>query len=358
MKYYDYYQLSSIRDMLDRVLKQRNYVDLDGDRFVRIPQMEGRINELEGPGGTLSLEFVYERWYDPKAKQSRNRKLIIGRIPEAFPHVLIPNENYGKLFDYETGELKEPYKTNIAKEQAKKEKSKAQKAQKPTPKTTEILNPGPEPEPPTQTNEAPQQTMDDKELDQGIRDMLANLQKTKTEWERQEREQQEQKAQSERDRKLYGEANYQDMERRRAEQRLQAVADRITQQEQKPTSAEEEALLDAYMEYNYDRERAAVLSRIIEGILNTIRTQAKKRPDDIVNAYKVNKINTILQEIKTRYQNTGYEDLLELIDPPTQNKETNTQTGLTYSDLEVLLDHYTTILEHIPSNRKQSDSPT
>ena len=104
-----------------------------------------------------------------------------------------------------------------------------------------------------------------------------------------------------------------------------------------------------------DRERMAILRLILDSVTKAISNHARKRPNDIINVYKACKINDILIEIRVRYQGSSYEDLLELIQEP-EEVEKNGQkyiTGMTYSDAEVLLTHYTTVIEHIRMNSKK-----
>lgn len=93
MNIIDPYLLTNLQEMMVRALKGRNDVDLQGNRYVRIPRIEGRFNELENMDGSISLEFVCKRWCDEEAGQSRNKKLVIGCITPEFPQVLRINEN-------------------------------------------------------------------------------------------------------------------------------------------------------------------------------------------------------------------------------------------------------------------------
>ena len=114
-------------------------------------------------------------------------------------------------------------------------------------------------------------------------------------------------------------------------------------------NGEEEDLQTLYSRVSKERERQAILSHILEGVTNSISNRAKKRPDDLINSYKANKINALLIEIRVKYQNTGYEDLLELIQEPQEVEEDGRKyvIGMTYSDVEILLNHYSTVLRHI-----------
>ena len=104
-----------------------------------------------------------------------------------------------------------------------------------------------------------------------------------------------------------------------------------------------------YNQVSREKERTAILMRILESVTKTISNQAKKHPDHIINNYKARKINEILIELRIKYQGSGYEDLLELIREPEEVEKDGQKfiDGMTYSDAEVLLSHYATIIEHI-----------
>ena len=96
-------------------------------------------------------------------------------------------------------------------------------------------------------------------------------------------------------------------------------------------------------------ERTTVLFQILNGIKEGIRERTKKRPDDIINGYKARKINRILSEIRERYEGSGYDDLLELIEEPREEEQDGKTviTGMTYSDAGVVLEHYAAITRFI-----------
>ena len=113
---------------------------------------------------------------------------------------------------------------------------------------------------------------------------------------------------------------------------------------------DESKLNEAYAEFTNVKERLAILKLILRGIHESIRLQARKRPDDLVNLYKVDDLNSLLGEVREYYSGTGYEDLLKLIEEPREEEQANGHVyivGPTYSDVDVLLSHYDTILKFI-----------
>ncbi len=110
----------------------------------------------------------------------------------------------------------------------------------------------------------------------------------------------------------------------------------------------QEAVDQAYQDYNLAIERLDLLHSILYEILCTIQRQAKKTPDAVISAYKVQKINANLKEIRDMYQNSGYEDLLELLEEPHKVMEDGVEhiEGTTYSDAEILLHYYVELMIH------------
>ena len=67
-------------------------------------------------------------------------------------------------------------------------------------------------------------------------------------------------------------------------------------------------------------------------------------------------MNSLLEEAKVYYAGTGYGDLLKLIPKPVEKvlKDGSVlMNGLTYSDVDVLLSHYDTILRFIDADIKR-----
>jgi len=74
--------------------------------------------------------------------------------------------------------------------------------------------------------------------------------------------------------------------------------------------------------------------------------QKKKNPDKIVNAFKVERIDRILNPIYEFMSDEPYVEYLELIPDPTeeQNGRVAIEKGLTYSDIALVLSQYKSAL--------------
>ena len=102
------------------------------------------------------------------------------------------------------------------------------------------------------------------------------------------------------------------------------------------------------------KERFQILSQIVREIQTSIRTQAQKYPDVMISTYKAQKINKLLAEVQEREKRMGMADLLELIPEPQEvERDGKTVTvGMTYSDAEILLDHYTEVMSYTSFDQK------
>ena len=94
------------------------------------------------------------------------------------------------------------------------------------------------------------------------------------------------------------------------------------------------------------KERFSMLQSILDGIRHSVEAQARKRPDAIINAYKAGKINQILDEIREYMRNTEYISLLERIQEP-EETEDGQKTGMSYSDVEILLNSYHIVMNTV-----------
>ena len=214
---------------------------------------------------------------------------------------------------------------------------------------------------------------DTSDTDNALEDFFAEIERNRREAEAAMIRNAEAEEKRKRNLELYGEENTSDIERQEAIQSLMALFDDCEKEEtgtedsmkkdaQPETipegtslqgKADNPELQQTFREYQIVKERQAILGKILNEILASIRNLAKKRPNDIVNEYKANRINRLLKEAISRYKDSGYEDLMELIELPREEEQDGeiVQAGITYSDLELLLDHYCTILYFIPSGK-------
>lgn len=388
-QFFDSYALENVRNQLQITLRHRNWARLGDEYVVRIPRLSGknksRIRLIDGKAEEQQVELIYEQWYDPEARQSRNKKAIIGKITEEFPNVMIPNANYEKYFDMETGELLKPLKDHKTKAKDKQDSDQGSETQ-PTDRKTQPTNNQTQPtgdktqpantqnQPtdsnaqladsetqPSDTQMIPYDMLEDTEYlkrltRQSFREMVqaVNGSDQRLDEEKQRKEEEEKR------RELFGDlAIASEIKEYESEKHLEEILDRIAPLNSKEEdtmeeadTAEDDALEQAYEDYMKGQERVAVLYHILQGITTAIRNQAKKKPDGIINSYKARTINRILEEIRQQYEGTHYTDLLTLIEEPAQEEQDGRtiQTGMTYSDAEVLLEHYLAIGRYIKTS--------
>ena len=385
-------RVKRLREQVTKGLEKSNKVKLGDGYLVRIPKIQGRINRIKRDDRTY-VEYIYERGYDPETKQSRNKKVLIGTILSEYPNALLPNDNYTEFFDIDTGrpkkrlddigngekpttdedtpdgmksEAERPSDTRDRK--TKKAKSGKDITEEPS---SRVMKPW---SPEDMTEEEKRHS---RELTRRAgQEIYESIVKRRT----QAQEEAEKEEIRKRNLELYGE-EHPDVEPLSLEEWHKILIDDIegdygepgeeeenkdtgnenqnedrkdeNDMEQDSNSFNEEELRKNYEAVNAFRERVAILADILKKIHESIKTQAKKRPDDVISPFKAQKINSILSELKEKYAGTGYDDLLEMIDEP-QEVEKDGRTilvGPTYSDVEVILDHYASILHFIKAKK-------
>lgn len=394
-----------LRKLVAEGLRKNNRVKLGDGYLVRIPEIKGRINRIKRDKSAY-VEYVYERKYDPETKQTRNKKAIIGVIVEGYPGAMLPNDNYGKYFDAVTGALKQPEndgeKTEAegtdpttetgtegsgtaAETVSGSEKGKTNKKTGKDSKSAKALEEAANnrvmhpwrPEDKTEEEKRRDWEMGHNAMKEMLDSAIRRRMKEQKEDEKKEREQYnlelygEENPETEgrsledliRERKRLDEETYENYKEPSEEEIDRALRSLIGDTAEAETednmengdyAYSEEALQESYKDFNALRERIAILSDILAKIHESIKTQAKRRPDDIISEFKAKKINSILAEIKEKYAGTGYDDLLELIEMPQEIRKDEEiyVIGPSYSDVEVILDHYASILHFIKVKKK------
>ena len=394
-----------LRKLVAEGLRKNNRVKLGDGYLVRIPEIKGRINRIKRDK-SVYVEYVYERKYDPETKQTRNKKAIIGVIVEGYPGAMLPNDNYGKYFDAVTGALKHPENdgekteaegTDLTTETGTEgsgtaaetvsgsEKGKTNKKTGKDSKSAKALEGAANnrvmhpwrPEDKTEEEKRRDWEMGHNAMKEMLDSAIRRRMKEQKEDEKKEREQYnlelygEENPETEgrsledliRERKRLDEETYENYKEPSEEEIDRALRSLIGDTAEAETEENmengdyaysEEALQESYRDFNALRERIAILSDILTKIHESIKTQAKRRPDDIISEFKAKKINSILAEIKEKYAGTGYDDLLELIEVPREIRKDEEiyVIGPSYSDVEVILDHYASILHFIKVKKK------
>ena len=311
---------------------QGNEMVKKGVRYVKIPQIPGRIRILEREDGQTilrSVEYIYERSRKKvenakkgqKKTTSVNRKAIIGyEVEQILKGWMVPNENYDIYFDREGNPIpretteEEPVAgmtdAGIAEEEAvagmtdagiAEEEQETQTAVPAIAVPKAASDPGMPAVPVTSGG-----------LDRGgIKKIAVDaLKEIKREMNAKERE------------------------------KLAAIPeDEMTEADRKRYEyLKDEKRME---ELETDLKRLCILTDMQR---HTIEAQAKKNPDGFLSGYKVRKLNQILAETRELFRGTKYEDYLELIPKPVTDENGYIVDGMTYSDATILLNIYSTAL--------------
>ena len=325
--------------------------------LVRIPKIDGKISERNQEDRTY-IEYIYTTWYDPETKQNRNRKKIIGRYIDFFPGFMIPNENYSLYFDFETGkELPRPKEeeddttTSTTTKEKTEFRNPTDQTPTPNPKTKKSTTQSPEntqskTDNPT-SNTTPMTYDPNKKLTaQGHKELVSALLQA------------QQQQQQEEARKAIEEA-------------------KISEDEEERRWAEEREQYIAY------KEHFELIRSIFNEIYDTIQKQARKRPNAVVSLYTIQRINETIAEIQDLLKDSEVENYIILLnepqeaepeqeekeEPEPEEKESKTtqttktkrsakaspqMTGLTYSDVEIILGQISSTLHWFAVNRMRS----
>lgn len=100
-----------------------------------------------------------------------------------------------------------------------------------------------------------------------------------------------------------------------------------------------------------DEEGFRLLSGLLDGLANEIGNLSKKKPDDLINAFKVAQINRVLEPLKKMMEDEPSASFLDFV---AEVGERQDKSRNSYSDVAVLLSQYKQACEkyrvkHFPS---------
>lgn len=336
-------------------LESRSEIIWNNIRLVKIPREQGVriLPRQDGQSLFRSVEYIYERTYqqtDRRKKESRNQKAIIGQeIEEVLPGWMIPTENYDRYFDRngvpiqtEDKKQEEPSENNNRQNpedhpqkpekniEDNKLKHCQEYQQESQPKNHEpTLRSGSAIESNDHLDETqPQAPFNVPEGTEAsnTHDYYHTAPRSKKQTERLLTEMLAEAAEALRMQEL---------------QRLQSIPEEEMTEEERE-ACDEEQQNEILRQKKEIREQ---LRRLFFPQHRTIETQAKKHPDQIVSPFKVHKLNQLLEKLRELYRETEYEEYLDLIEEPETDEEGNILSGMTYSDVDVLMNSYNAALE-------------
>lgn len=91
-----------------------------------------------------------------------------------------------------------------------------------------------------------------------------------------------------------------------------------------------------------DRDHFDMLRDLFTEMYSEINEIKKKKPDGVVNAFKVERINRVLKPLHELMKDEPYFSYLELVPEPTVERSgrSTVEAGLTYSDVMLILSQY------------------
>ena len=105
--------------------------------------------------------------------------------------------------------------------------------------------------------------------------------------------------------------------------------------------------------YKTDRGQFFMLQELFDQMYYEFQFQCRRKPDDLLNKYKADKINSILgplRELMSAEEYAGYLDLIEVL-PGDEGESSAQQYGKTYSDVALMLTQYKACMKRYRSER-------
>ena len=96
-----------------------------------------------------------------------------------------------------------------------------------------------------------------------------------------------------------------------------------------------------------DIDQFKMLQDLFSKMYAEIYQMSRKKPEGIVNSFKVERINRVLKPLYVLMEDEPYISYLELVTEPTEEKQgrRTVENGLTYSDVMLILSQYRSGLE-------------
>ena len=274
-----------------------------GTKLIRIPTVPNRISTRSDG----YIELILERHYDPEAKQSRNKKIIIGSDASGFlPGMMVPNDNYNNLFDGNGRLYRDPMKEEELKEEPKQ-------------KPKEQPEPIPEAQPETKATDSEPAASKAKEHPGKDRETALDQRETAI---------------------MVKEA------------KLKYKEQQLLDQEKELEKIQDQMMMKAN---EAEKDHIRLLSYILESYIDTVQAQAKRKPDAPMSAGQIRTINEILSELKDFFAGSESEAYLHLAEEP--DDQTNTP-GTTRGEMALLLTPYQyTVATYLSGGLRKKQKP-
>ena len=311
-------------------LKENEIIQPNGVILAKIPKIENRIyHRSPSDRSETYIELLTDYEKDPETGKTVAKKTIIGIDISGFlDGMMIINEHYHKYFDRKGNLIKDPLRER--REREAKEKAEA------TNQTTEQTQ---NPKTNTQAaNDTTNQTATGTTANAAanINTNTANTSNQTTPdipQNPEERTVDEIKASLlEKEKLLDRQREAFRLKQQEAERLLQKVRE---QQEELETLIEERK----YETREKEAAHLSLLDNILESYRDTVREQAKRKPDALMRLTQIRTINEILQELRNWFAGTEAEDYLHLAEEPIED-DLEHHPGTTYGEMAILLSAY------------------
>ena len=294
----------------------------NGIIIAKIPKIPGRISRRKkGDSNEYFIEFITERHYDKESQQTRNAKTIIGTDVSGFLRgMMIINDHYHKYFDRAGNLIHDPMKGQEEPEEEETREEAPVPAGEPIPQDPDERERGTEAmkandnEPVTDPKAEPETKTDEPNQLPVITDADL-LQREEAVREREEQALRKEEELNEAVQKLN------ELRRIVEDQRMQNIA----------------------REMQIETDHIRLLAQILDNHCDTIREQAKRRPNVPMTVGQVRIINELLSEIREYLAGCETEKYLKLAEEPAEEKEGENgedHPGTTYCEMDLILDAY------------------
>ena len=254
----------------------------DQSPLIMIPRLPGRIS-IRKDG---YVELILSRHYDPEAKQTRNKKVIIGKDASGFlAGMMTPNDNYFNLFDARGELFRDPMKEETPEEETREQTEVREE-------TLPETDAGAVPAQKTETEEEPTEKITDEAL---LKREQAILEKEK-------------------------ELAKRELDLSAWEEELQETQD--------------SRLMEAQ---DAEREHIQLLAYMLDHYIDAVKAQARRKPDAPMSGKQIRTINEVLGELKAFFAGCETEDYLHLAEEPDPE---GGDPGTTCGEMSLLLGAY------------------
>ena len=273
-------------------------------KIAKIPKIKHRIFRRT-EGSSTHVIFLVDEWYDQEKGQMRNKKVDIGTDLGGFlpGRMIVNKDNYYKYFNVHGQLINDPLKKRRdqkAKEAADKEEARAAARRE------------------AETVERAAFVQKETIEETGTETILP--------------EQEEERSVDEIKAALIEKEKLLDEKLKQAEEGLKEL------EENKKVLDE---LQDVKVLALEEKEKAHIdlLNEFLESYIDSVREQAKRRPDGLMRLTQIRAINEILDELRNYFAGSESERYLHLAEEPRED-DLEHHPGTTYGEMDILLTAY------------------